>query len=328
MAKATKNIELKIGAVILLSLTLLVGFVFLLGDFSFQERAILYVDYPNTGQVNVGAPVRITGVKIGKVKEIQLWAGRREAKSKRRVMVRMKLRVFKKHLHQIHKDAKFFIATEGLLGQKYIEIAPGSMEKPVAEPGEVFIGVAPMKIEDFAASADSILKELNSALKDNRKRIEDMLDHVDMLTKDADNILKENRVGIKKIVDNTGDAMVNAKKITEHVKNITRQYQKINDIVDNFQNVSRQLLGVGKVMAQARQGMQDLSDMIKALKAPIHEGSQKTLAILDKVKAIVSRLNSGDNSLSMLMKDKQLYWDLVELIKDVKKHPWKLIIKQ
>ena len=32
-------------------------------------------------------------------------------------------------------------------------------------------------------------------------------------------------------------------------------------------------------------------------------------------------------TLSMLIKDKQIYWDLVEFIKDIKKHPWKLILK-
>ena len=328
MAKATKNLEVKIGAVILLSMALLVTFVFLLGDFSFQNRSIIYVDYPNTGQVDVGAPVRITGVKIGKVKGIALWAGKKDPGSGRRVMVRMKLRLFSKNLEQIHKDAKFFIATEGLLGQKYIEIAPGSMKKPLARPNETFIGVAPMKIEDFAASADSILKELNSALKGNRKRIEDLLDHADKLITDTDRIMNENRAGIKKIVDNAGDTMVNAKAITVHVKNITRQYQKVNNIVDNLQDVSRQLRGVGKVMVQAKEGMQDISNMIKDLKTPIHEGSKKVMTILDQAKAILARLNSGNNSLHMLMKDKQLYWDLVEMIKDVKKHPWKLILKQ
>lgn len=328
MAKATKNLELKIGAVVLISLALLVGFIFELGDFSFKKRVIIYVDYPNTGQVEVGAPVRITGVKVGKIKGIELWAGRKDPKTGRRVMIRMKLRIFKKHLKQIHQDARFYIATEGLLGQKYIEIAPGSMAKPVAKPGEVFVGVAPMKIEDFAASADSILKQVNSALKGNRKRIEDILDHADKLARDVDSLINENRAGIKRIVDNAGDTLVNTKKITIHIENITRQYQKVNDIVDNLQDVSRQLKGVGKLMVDAQKGMQDLSDMIQELKAPIHQGSQKVMTILDKAKDIIARLDSGDNSLSMLMKDKQIYWDLVELIKDVKKHPWKLLLKQ
>lgn len=328
MAKSTKNLELKIGAVILVSLVLLVIFVFKLGDFSFQKRSIIYVDYPNTGQMEVGAPVRVTGVKVGKIKAIKLMQGKLNPNAKTKTMVRIKLRIFSKNLAMIHKDAEFFIASEGLLGQKYIEIAPGSLSQPKAKPGEIFKGVPPMALKDFTASADSILKQLNSALKGNRKRIEDLLDHADKLVRDTDNILNENRNGIKKIVNNAADTMVTAKRITADVKHITSRYNKVNDIVDNLQKVSVQLRGVGKVMGQARQGMQDISNMLKDLKTPIHKGSKKILSILDKVNDMVSRLNSGNNSLSMLMKDKQIYWDLVEMIKDVKKHPWKLIIKQ
>ena len=328
MAKATKNLELKIGALILTSLVLLVAFVFVLGDFSFQERAIIYVDYPNTGQLKTGAPVRITGVTIGKIRGIELWGGKLDPKTKRRVQVRIKLRVFAKRLKQIHSDAKFFIATEGLLGEKYIEIAPGSLDKPTAKPGMVFVGIPPMKIEDFAASADSILKELNSALVGNRKRIEDLLDHIDKLAVDADALLQENRSGIKKIVDNAGDAMVNAKQITVHVKQITQQYAKINDIVDNLQQVSKQLRGVGQVMNEAQKGMHDITQVITGVKDPLQEAVKKAVDILNKANELAAKLDSGNNSIGMLIKDKQLYWDLVEMIKDVKKHPWKLLIKQ
>ena len=337
MAKAAKNLEFKIGALIIVALTIIIVFVLLLGDFTLEPQAYLYVDYPNTGQMQVGAPVRIAGVKVGKIKEIQLWAGRMDPKVHRRVMVRVKIRVMAKRLKDIHEDAKFYIATEGLLGQKYIEIDPGSQNLPHAKPNEVFLGVSPLKLEDFAASADSILKEISTALHDNKHRFEKLLDDSDALVNNtnelvttAKDMLNENRDGIKRVIAAAVDTMETTRNTVKAYANIVDK-KKLDEIVNNILVTTQKLKGLDRMISKAELALDDTSKVIEDVKPGILKGTKKAIKLMDTLSKIADNFHksmNGNNSLSMLLKDKQLYWDLIEFIKDIKHHPWKLILKE
>src|SRR5688572_13353081 len=70
-----RSIEVKVGILILVALGLLGGFVVIMGGLSFEPTYTVYVDFDNPGGLQSGAPVRIAGMKVGKVKEIQFRGG-------------------------------------------------------------------------------------------------------------------------------------------------------------------------------------------------------------------------------------------------------------
>ena len=67
-----KSIEVKVGVLILVSLGILAAFVLIMGGLSFEKTYVLYVDFDNPGGLQTGAPVRVAGVKVGKVSELAL----------------------------------------------------------------------------------------------------------------------------------------------------------------------------------------------------------------------------------------------------------------
>lgn len=88
-----RSIEVKVGILILVSLGILVGFILVMSGLSFEKSYTVYVDFDNPGGLQSGAPVRIAGVKVGKVDEIRFMGGTIDPKVNRRVLVRAKLSI-------------------------------------------------------------------------------------------------------------------------------------------------------------------------------------------------------------------------------------------
>src|SRR5271163_4559664 len=125
-----RSIEVKVGALILVALGILGGFVLVMGGLSFEKTYPLYVDFDNPGGLLSGAAVRIGGVKVGSVKELEFLGGKIDPKTGRRVLVRAQLSIQKRIEDSIHSDAEFFVTAQGVLGEQFLAIEPGSPEKP------------------------------------------------------------------------------------------------------------------------------------------------------------------------------------------------------
>jgi len=111
----------RVGIFIFLALVCLSVGVFLIGskDFLFGSGYRLQTDFRNVGGLNNGADVRVGGIHEGTVKEIDL-----PSQPDGKVTVVMTLRKGTSQI--IKKDSVASIETEGLLGDKYIEISFGS----------------------------------------------------------------------------------------------------------------------------------------------------------------------------------------------------------
>jgi phospholipid/cholesterol/gamma-HCH transport system substrate-binding protein len=118
--------EVKVGLMFVAAIALVVGFAFYLGAINpFSDTNDLNVAYNYAGGIEVGSPVRVMGIKVGKVKEIRF-----DSESKlpngEEVKLLLKISVSKKAWATIRKDSQFFINLAGVIGEKFIEISPGA----------------------------------------------------------------------------------------------------------------------------------------------------------------------------------------------------------
>ncbi|MEZ0314157.1 MAG: MlaD family protein, partial [Myxococcota bacterium] len=68
MARALKT---RVIAFVAIAAVLLLALVWWVGDFSLSRRDDLLVDFGYTGALQVGGPVRVSGVNVGKVQDIR-----------------------------------------------------------------------------------------------------------------------------------------------------------------------------------------------------------------------------------------------------------------
>ena len=134
--------ELVVGLVLLGILGMLgymslrLGQVDLVGGRGYRVQA----KFMTVGGLQTGAIVELAGVEIGRVEHIAL-----DKNYRARVQLSLKDSI------PLYEDAKAAIKTKGLIGERYIEIAPGRGPKQLEPGGEIRDTESPVDIQELIA---------------------------------------------------------------------------------------------------------------------------------------------------------------------------------
>ena len=82
------GIEYKVGLLMVGAVFLFAAFVFVLGHFSLRGGYTLYADYDFSGNVQAGAPVKVSGITVGRVEDVIFKGGKIDPRTGRRVCTR------------------------------------------------------------------------------------------------------------------------------------------------------------------------------------------------------------------------------------------------
>ncbi|HEY8270778.1 MAG TPA: MCE family protein, partial [Pseudobdellovibrionaceae bacterium] len=143
------KIETKVGLLALGVMILIVTFAYMMGLISpFSSTYELNVMYNYAGGIEEGSPVRVMGIKVGKVKKINFEPGYKSPKGEE-VKLRVEITVDKKAWASLGKDSKFFINLAGVIGEKFLEISPGSTELEGLKSGDYVRGEDPPRVDQL-----------------------------------------------------------------------------------------------------------------------------------------------------------------------------------
>lgn len=152
---STKVIELKVGIFIMIGMMIFFIIVFSIGDIHFAKTGYrVNAVFNFVSGIGESAPVRLAGVKAGQVEGIDIVY---EGVGQRAKAV---IRAWIREGAKIEEDAEFTVNTLGLLGEKYLEIKPGTPGKPLLTNGATVIGHDPVSMEtvteNLASLSDSV----------------------------------------------------------------------------------------------------------------------------------------------------------------------------
>ena len=121
-----KSSSINVGIFVLAGIVSLIIFIFMLGGDNkfFTRNYKVQTSFTNVAGLSEGASVRLSGVRIGSVKEIMF------PKDIDKNFIVVLMNVKEDGVRRIGTDAIATIKTEGLLGDRYIEIIKGSKESP------------------------------------------------------------------------------------------------------------------------------------------------------------------------------------------------------
>jgi phospholipid/cholesterol/gamma-HCH transport system substrate-binding protein len=339
-----RGLEWKVGILILTSSAILVGFIFVLGNFSLRSGFTIAVDFEYVGSLQPGAPIKVSGIKVGKVEDIELRGGALDPALGKRVQVRVTAWIEDRVRDSIRSDAEFFINTAGVLGEQYLEIVPGKdWDRPPIAPGEVIHDARvhdPPRTDLVVARLYEVLEGVSSVLRDEKTSIKTLLANSASAVSEVNTLLVENRKQIGELVVEAGGVAREAKATLG----------KVNAGLGDGRAVASLLASADGTLRAAQQSMSSLTPPANALltdatrvtglvteqridraltvadKAATAAGQAGSL--IDNVNGLVTDVRAGKGTAGALLSRDELYSDIRELIRDLKRNPWKLFWKE
>jgi outer membrane protein OmpA-like peptidoglycan-associated protein len=158
----------RLGIFIAATLLILVTGVFIIGNqrFLFRRTYRIGADFQNVAGLNNGADVQVGGIHLGTVKYISL-----PSDPSGKLTVLMDMASSTKTI--IRRDSLATIKTEGLLGNKYVEISFGSEKAPNIENGDTIKGETPVDFSDAALATMNQTKAATAAFQDDANALKD-----------------------------------------------------------------------------------------------------------------------------------------------------------
>lgn len=162
-------VKLRVGVFVILALLTFLGLIYALGARArlFESRYTIHAEFTEVGGLLEGATVRLAGVQIGRVTAVTL-PGQPGGK------VRVDLTIAKRFSDRIRKNSVARIETQGLLGDKIVEITVGDVTAPPLAPGEMLVSRDPADFSRIIASGAETAKnvaELAISLRETADKV-------------------------------------------------------------------------------------------------------------------------------------------------------------
>jgi phospholipid/cholesterol/gamma-HCH transport system substrate-binding protein len=235
--------EAKVGALVTSTVVIALGFAWLLGFKNpFLDQNYFYVTYNFAGGIELGSHVRLSGIKVGKVEEIDFFSPMpnqkvsiKEAGSADKdnglayTPVRLKISVRKAALPGIRKNSNFYINLAGLIGERYIEITPGSIDSAQLLAGDTVAGVDPPRIDQLISQSFNLAGKIQELIENNKG---DITKSIELLYKLSSNL--------NKTLEKVDQSKVLSKDLAQLITNLMEMTSDLREVTKNTRTTEGQ----------------------------------------------------------------------------------------
>ncbi len=295
MQKRTLN-NVRLGFFVLVATTFLIAALYLIGnnrnlfDQTFTVRATFY----KVNGLMKGNNVRFSGIDVGTVKSVRIAS---DTTVEVTMIIQSDARKF------IRKNAVASIGTDGLMGNKLVEI---DNTKELAEPvedGGVITTVRPLETDQMLRTLEKTnndLAEISQELKQIAKKV------------------------------NNSDALWNILGDSAMADNVRQSIESIKSATRNASAFTREL---NTLMLDMKKGKGTINYLVYDTVAPkklgqalrqIDEASDNASIVASDLKKITERIKQGEGAAGALMTDSLFAKDLNETMRNVKEGSAKL----
>ncbi len=340
--------ELKVGILAVVALSLLAFLIFLMtGETTlFGEKATLYTYLDDSAAIEEGAPVRLNGILIGSIREISL-----SGETARNRIIQVRMEVDRKYLPMLPTDSVAAVASENVLGSKYINIKRGQGATAV-DPGGEIVSLDTREFEELVASGYSTLDSLRSILR----RIDAIVAEIEVGRGSIGKLLTDDQLynhltgtveETRKITEalNRGEGTIGKllydPAIYDEVQKSVARIDHIIEDIESGRGTAGRLLRDESLYNEIDGTVQEMKALVADLNAGKGTAGRllKDEALHDEIASVVERLdhaleriNAGEGTIGQLMVNPQMYeslngatYELHEFLKDFRKNPKKYL---
>ncbi len=323
----------KVGLFVLFIAGISAFLIITFGNTDFRQEKVFYHTYfDDVAGLSVGADVQVKGVKVGKVEEIKF----KDSKIKVKFSIQKGIPVY--------KNAKAYIKTYGLMGDKYLYIDAGTPDAGKAKNGTM---IAAGKIygtdtafeaaEEVASRLSKTLDEINNAIGEGR--LKQIFENINKLIIDVDTLVVENRNEVKESLRNikeiTRSLKENLPQIVERIDKIARNLEEIStenkddikQLITNLKETSKVLREkTPQVLSKIEKTTENIDDILSTKKTDLKETIDNIKESSKELKEILVKINQGKGTIGRLINEDELYVKTTEGIQSISR-PFEILNK-
>ncbi|MEM6453890.1 MAG: MlaD family protein [Acidobacteriota bacterium] len=242
------------------------------------------------------APVRVAGVRVGRVDGVSLSADGRRAQ----VQLLLETPV------PLTEGSRARIANTGLLGDKYVELVPGPSSAPALGADAVLSGEVPVSIDDALARIDDLGSSLQTIAGDLAERdigasIARLLDNLEATSEQIRLLVEQNGDQVSATVDNferfSGTLAAELPALSEQIRALLTEVDGVID--DNRDELGESIANIREITERVQTSVDNLNDISTQIASG--EGTLgKLIYSSDAHDGLVSTLDSVESGVNKL----------------------------
>lgn len=283
--KKNSALYFSVGLVVILALIILVFGIFFLNEKDPRETFDTYhLRFTQVSTLVLDDPVKVNGVKLGKVESIEL--------SGHRVVVTIRLRNDVK----IPKDSEIRVQNIGIMGERQIGMILGDSTSYFA-PGDTITGQFDAGIAEALGLAGEVCDSTKVLLESVKKALSSTITNPEFQDRFRTLLVKAEKLEDRLMtMINTTDPQL--KKSLAGLNQVTA---KVNELIDGVKPpIDNMFANTDKVMGNANKLIDELDGVTKHLDGLISQ--------------VQSKLESKNSTAGILLNDRKLHDDLLKTV--------------
>jgi phospholipid/cholesterol/gamma-HCH transport system substrate-binding protein len=186
-----------VGLFLVLGISLFTGILFLIGSRQelFSRHLEVFTEFSNLSGLTAGAKVRVSGFDAGEIEQIQIPTNPSDK-------FKLKLKIEKKVSGIVREDSVVSIATDGVVGDKFISVRTGSAQSHEARNGVTLPSKEPVDIGALMEKGSLLIDSLQGTVTDVRGKVDLALHTITKTVNNADGLITDARPGVNSIIEN------------------------------------------------------------------------------------------------------------------------------
>ncbi len=236
--------ETKLGLFTVLGLAALGFSLYFLGGFSITRSYDINVQFADVSGLPVKAAVKLSGVEVGKVKEIKIEDGK--------VIV---VAAINENI-PLYRGSRFSVAMTGIIGTKYLKVEQGDESLGLLRAGDYTAGVDEVPMDQQIANTMTSVKELVDSINQRGQfgaQLNDAMRDIRQLSANVNQLVITMRPYVT-------DSMKNLQEITDKLN-------AVMDSITNEEGVLGSLIKDKEMKEQVKQSVSELKTTMTEVKS-------------------------------------------------------------
>ena len=242
--------ETKLGLFTVVGIAVLGFSLYFLGGFSVTRSYDVNVKFQDVSGLPVKAPVKLSGVEVGKVKEIKIQDGA--------VVVVASIN----EGIPLYKGARFSVVMTGIIGTKYLKVVQGDEASGLIKAGSVVDGTDEVPMDVMIAQTMASIKELVDSVHQQGKFGENLnasLQEVRQLSANLNQMVSSMRPYLNNSVQNLSH-------ISDQLKDVVAKADNVMTSLDNGEGVIGSLIKDPEMKSDVKESVTKLKETMTEVK--------------------------------------------------------------